>query len=402
MNKSQKLLILFSLTITTQQITAGLEHSRGNPCSDALFTALEEVNAIQNQLTNSSDTCAATPISQVDFDLTQTYTITTPGNYCLTENCIGMIVINGSNVTLDLNGFDLSNFGELGFTAIIITGDYVTVKNGSVTAINPSHGGEHPRGIIFVNNSNYCTLQDLTINFCHDNICTRSPTEFGMLLIESSNNVIVERVLAYSSGDANKSLNALSVTNFFVLDSLFNSNKSIIDSCSNILVSGCSFRNAAADFGLKCSSCTNLFIINSNALGNTSYGFTLDVGTNNFEIINCNAIENKKDGIHVDSNCDNGIIDSCNALSNGSIVTVGSGFNVNGTGNTSIIVQNCDANNNTGFGFLSGTASVRFWNNAAINNNHGGGDYNIIASGDPVLAIGDPNFAAGYNVAGVA
>jgi len=377
--------------------------SRGG-CSNALFTALEELNAINLQLANRPS-CAATPISQANF-VTNQYNIVKPGNYCLTENCTGKINIIVSNVTLDLNSFNIISTAA-SQPAIRIAGNYVTVKNGSASTPASTGHTEYPQGVIRVFDSNYCTLQDLTINFCGTE-CTRSteehnsmirkPVNYGMLLIDSSNNVIVERVVAYSNTNANVSLQALSTTNLFVLDSIFDSAQSVIGlngACFNILVSGCSFRNAVDGAGLKCVGCRNLSITNSNALDNGAAGFAIYTETINFEIINCNVISNDFDGITVDRTCNYGTIDSCNALSN-----VGNGFNVSGAG-SSIIVQNCDANNNAAFGFLSGTASVRFWNNAAINNNNGGGDYNI-ASGDPVLAIGDPNFAAGYNVAGVA
>lgn len=402
MSRSKQLLFL-SCIIFTQHVLAESGacptkpwRSRGTPCSDALNTALTEVNEIINQLASPGTTCAATPISQVDFDLSQTYTIANPGNYCLTENCTGTIIITASNVTLDLNNFDLQTTTVV--NALQIYGDYVSVKNGSITAnVTTDTPIIYPIVVVFVLGSNYCHLSDVTISLYANGIDSVSLS--GLLLVKSSQNVIVERALIYSNVNTAIALNILSTLNVFVLDSIINSSQSIINSCTNILVDGCSFKNATAHgqssgYGLKFYDCINLTLTNSNVLNNAGCGFALSGGVTNFEIINCNAISNGFDGINIDETCNYGTIDSCNALSNG-----GNGFNVSSAGNA-IIVQNCDANNNNGFGFKSGNSSVRFWNNAAINNHLGGPDYNI-ASGDPVLLIGDTHFAAGYNVAGM-
>jgi len=378
-------------------------NARGTPCSTNLQAALTLITEIENQLANQVS-CAATPISQADIDAgAGIYTITKPGNYCLTENVTGSIMINASNVSFDLNSFNITVESAIPLSGIVINGDYVSVQNGTLTGETEFSSSlsctdfSLNRFCISVCNHNYLRFSDLSIN----NI----PATYGFGIdITDCNSVIIERVTLYQNATA---LAVSGSTDIFIVDSIFDGNyeySSIVNN-NRVLISGCQFTNGVYGPGLVCSGLTDLVLVDSHALfngacgcacdGSTPSGFLLNRGTTNFEIINCNAIKNYGNGFTVDDSCNDGFLGTCNALAN----TNGAGFSIDADSSV-VIVRDCNANANTGFGFKSGTASVRFWDNAGVNNNSGSDDFSI-ASGDPVLVIGHTTFAAGYNVATV-
>ncbi len=74
--------------------------------------------------------CNAIPI-------TTPITIAAPGSYCLANDITGSIIINASNVTLDLNNHTISGMGLGGGNGIVVnSGSNRVIKNGRITNVD--------------------------------------------------------------------------------------------------------------------------------------------------------------------------------------------------------------------------------------------------------------------------
>ena len=105
------------------------------PCSSALASA-----------------CADTAITVTSGPLT----LTTAGNYCLATDFTGNIVINGLDITLDLNNRTVNGL-------ISVTGDYLTIHNGSIIAPAPTGADMNP-GINVNSTNGFVTISNCVIN----------------------------------------------------------------------------------------------------------------------------------------------------------------------------------------------------------------------------------------------
>lgn len=90
-----------------------------------LFVALE----------NLATACTGTGCNAIP--ITTPIAITVPGSYCLANDIIGSIVINASNVTLDLNNHTISGTGLGGGNGIVVNaGTNRVIKNGRITNVD--------------------------------------------------------------------------------------------------------------------------------------------------------------------------------------------------------------------------------------------------------------------------
>ncbi len=120
------------------------------------------IDAITSKLDILVSPCNAQP-------LTTPQTITEPGYYCLANDCTGTFFIAASNVVFDLNNHTIRS----GTDGIVITGDTVTIKNGTIQ-------GMSDRGIVIQGSG--CTLAN----------CTLVENHFGIFIDAVAQTTIVD------------------------------------------------------------------------------------------------------------------------------------------------------------------------------------------------------------------
>ena len=133
----------------------------------------------------------ATPGTRIDR---LPYTITAPGYYYLTRNLTSSgsdgITVNVANVTIDLMGFNLRGPANNSYAGIIILGQNVEVRNGTVSGwangISSGSGGSRAIGVRAVEN----TYGIILSNDALIKGCTASPgstiTGYGLGVISGS------------------------------------------------------------------------------------------------------------------------------------------------------------------------------------------------------------------------
>jgi len=334
-----------------------------NTC-DFLTVTLDAIESILEQPAEVSP-CAATPITPANFmDLTQTYTITAPGTYCLTNNIEGLIIIDSSDVTLDLNSFNLENFSNPGSNISCTNHNNITIKNGSLSGgffgitITSCNGVQLldlvlTRLNIVINKSNYILLDNVTVTGATQDGCDINTCQY------------VQIVDSVFSDRNNRGLSATSSSNLLISKSIFNDNNT-----NGFFADG---------------STTNLVLSDCVASGNASSGFV--ISSTNFSLDLCSAMNNQNFGFFINGPI--GTVTNCNAVG----ATSGDGFNIVGA---QITVSNNQANHNAGRGFvgLNPSAHTHFYSNAACNNTSS----NYFNVAEPQLQLGNPNFAAGFNL----
>ena len=134
--------------------------------------------------------------------------ISTPGVYFLCEDITGPVSITSDDVTLDLNGYRITNGVSVQSTGTSPTISNVIVKNGSI-------GSTTGYGIEAVKGQN-CIFQDLIIEYCQVGIVLSGPatgnntifnctcnhnSTSGIFINEVSNNIIKECICSYNAND---------------------------------------------------------------------------------------------------------------------------------------------------------------------------------------------------------
>lgn len=135
LNKN-KIIIGLRLIVCVAVFSGSVLRGCSNFTADNLASLVETVCVVYEDVTVAS--CAAIPLSQASFDeYEHSYTIPAPGNYCLTEDITGTLFIGAftgtmSNVTIDLNGFNITGTVESIAIGLFGTVEHVLIKNGSL------------------------------------------------------------------------------------------------------------------------------------------------------------------------------------------------------------------------------------------------------------------------------
>ncbi|HEV2601082.1 MAG TPA: right-handed parallel beta-helix repeat-containing protein [Candidatus Babeliales bacterium] len=145
-------------------------------------------------------TCAAKMVSEPQ-------TLTEPGVYCLTNDIVGTIVIEGSGITLDLNGYTvIEQLLRATDSAIYVNdSDEVRIKNGRV------EGGDNFNSSgIYVRDSYNVRIEDVTCEGWYRGIRAKYSSE-----------LVLDRVISSYNYDG---VNCKEVTGLVIRDSIFDYN----------------------------------------------------------------------------------------------------------------------------------------------------------------------------------
>jgi len=369
------------------------KHSISRGCqtfsADNLESLVEGVCEIYEEITSAKASCAAIPISQADFNpsgideeissstsaiLHNTLIINQSGNYCLTEDVTGTIIISDiNNVTIDLNGFSITTILPNQVSFIFEnTVTHATVKNGTINGYITFDPGTYTDIKLFNLNITGGEVHALHVNCAGIRTTFSTGNNFSYLLV--GNVVVVDGGIILSGENCdlqiiNSDINMLSL---IANSAAINIEKSTINNCSIIAYTGYGvIKDTVFESNVGCYiNAPNFVLLDCTALNNTdnmATGFYLDVSAIDTIIERSSAIGNTESGFTIIGN--NNLIRHCIAESNGSSHYPDDGFNVTGS---AVEVLDCIACNNLSTNYNGVTA--------------------------PVLTIGDTNFAAGYNV----
>ena len=371
-------------------------------CCVGTFTVL------QNIQTNISNTCAHIPLT---ISATGT-TISTAGVYCLTNDVAmsypSTIVINASNVVLDLNNHTVKGSPPPSFTptiAITINGSLsgVSIINGFITS--PRSGGfmTQPGDCIQIGNSLNILLDNITLYDCGNCVNVDSTAQDATLIFK---NLIME--------NANTAINISNYKSCVITDCIangagamrvkttvsnpnFNGTQVTFYNCAgngfNVINTNAAFENCTASGGTgfdlnipnnisstnpvspcsftlnNCSSIKNSFGYKLSNQNNATSTIILKAQFNNCKAVTCGAggyiID--QDTYYLQTSHVNCTAESCAfAASN----TAGFDFGNVAPGSTSKCnVQNCLATNNQYNGFQGNNSTqIIFCNNQAFQN----------------------------------
>jgi parallel beta-helix repeat protein len=299
------------------------------------------------------------------------FIINQPGSYYLSANLLVTkthgLRVSAPGVTLDLNGFEISQVNPSGNgIEVVPTADRVTIRNGTVKGfvygIGSSAKASAFRDLAVTGCTSYGILafSGAVLEFCraHDNSgtagiyagagstlsnCTASgnTTTFGI-------NTAAGCVLSNCSAYLNTGIYGISV---WTGCSLTN--------CSATSNTGTGTTSAGFSTGYGCSltHCTAAYnTTNAASTATTGMGFNLFAGST---IRNCVAENNRGDGIRVtasclvlENNCEQNAAgvhstESNNRIEANNLISNGRGINVDATG--SLIIRNSASNNTTDY-----------------------------------------------------
>lgn len=292
---------------------------------------------------------------------TNTFTITEPGNYCLTADIVGPITINASNVILDLNNHSLGNAAS---AVSVMNQSNIIIRNGKIENTSTIAIGASNVTSLVIENIDFDGFQRANDFSMVDGFVIRNCTFVNGLRsinIGTSNNGVIRSCLCYRLGSTT--------------DTIFNSSF-FMSNCNNIitydLIIDSYFYSQIAARTLAVQISTNLIF--SNVIISRSTGPNQEPmrfqSCDSLVIDRCQCINNGDGGTNFLSaffsfGSNNVIFNSCFASGNTSL-NDGHGFVVQGQNNC---ILNCVAKENSGAGFLSSSASnCYFFKNIAIAN----------------------------------
>jgi parallel beta-helix repeat protein len=294
---------------------------------------------------------ARTPIADAGG---ATIAITDPGSYYFVENISGSgIEISASNVTIDLNGFSLSN-APAPFAIRQLSGMSVTIKSGYITdsadtSIELSGGTNHlveRVTVVGAGNSGIVVGSDSIVRHCAVlNSATTGIQGIG------AGRVIVSNCVASGNGTATPGSGITVPADSIVVDCISRNNSGYgIATASVSTIRGCTVSGNGL-FGINAvGSC---MVTECLASSNSDAGISAGAGST---VTNCTATLNggtpgalNSDGINVGPN--SSVID-CSADQNWS-------DGIQGSGNCRIVGNNCIANGNGGDGAGIHTSGTR-------------------------------------------
>ncbi len=303
-------------------------------CQDTLNGCIEFRSCIGD--------CQSIPV----YNTGSSQTLTLSGTYCLAEDIHDTIFIEGSDITLDLNGHKVQVPAGMTVSAIWVRNGPVNVriKNGLVI-------GRHQMNTagIVIEKAFNTRIEDVTIFDAFVGIVLLGPIQPGDPADKRSINAVIERVIC--SG------------NFAGIIGLIDQGTTVRD---------CILSNNYGE-GLQGTQSDMLFVQNcvcnqNGQVGFGGTGFAMD-STTSCELVNCVADQNLENGFSF-SDAERFIVRDCVASANGQ-----SGFNTWGTSST-LSFFNCHAQDNgsDGFGIFSDAAALFYCtatSNGQVNNNNG-------------------------------
>ncbi|MFN7991320.1 MAG: right-handed parallel beta-helix repeat-containing protein [Candidatus Micrarchaeia archaeon] len=302
------------------------------------------------------------------IDVTECQAITANGTYNLTSPLSGAnisaspvagvacIKIASSNVSLDCNGFNITNNGTANAIGILLNGSItnVTVKN------CPQIYG-YSNGVYLNTGSNGNTIANNTVI---------NSTTTGYLIQGSNGNNLTNNTFinstatsgvgfAVNSGSNNVLINNTAIKancQGFSLSSSGNNNLT-----GNIAINTSSGCSAPSAFSLAFSSLNNL--VNNTAI-NSSNGFSLSFSGDNNNNLTNNTVINAGLGFVITSS-------TSNRLSNNTVTSSNIGYEIASASGVNTLNNNTATNSNIGF-FLASSPAGTLTNNTAINSSiHG-------------------------------
>lgn len=283
---------------------------------------------------------------------TDAFTITQPGNYCLTADVAGPLTITADNVILDLNNHAVDG----GTNGIVVDGqENVIIKNGRVQ--NCTNGIEFGTttttrsvavdSIDFANNAS-AIVMSRTDGFRVSNCTVVNHSSDGFQFGVNTRNGIVRSSSIHDNPSTTEGIQ--------------------INNCSDLMFYAVHVDANAVTLGWALQSSNNVFLNKCTANNNTASdfltGFRLNTNNNQIFFVECTANNNTSpggaSGFTASTSSSECIFVNCIANSN-SIV----GFGNSGPRNCFV---NCSANNNDRDGFSNIGDNCYFFSNKAIGN----------------------------------
>jgi len=311
-----------------------------------------------------------------------------PGNIAVTQN-VG-IEIASSNVTVDLNGFQLLNTGasttgfEIGASA-----HNCTIKNGTIASFI-SHGiaslftnldSAHGVALSNLSVSNCSSTGIVAGNFALVQDCRVHDNGGGISMGDAC-------ILINCNASGNHNTGIISGTNCILIGC--NASENTLTQAGIQAGNGCTLADCTAtgnssglalSFGISAGS--NCTLTNCSASSNTNTNGSpssitgIGISVADYSIINnCSATQNKGDGIEVGANCQ---LIGCNSSGNGNGAN-GSGI----LGNVRVLVKNCAVADNRKHGIIVGSGSSVL-DSDAHHNGLGGAFDGINAAGSSLI-----------------
>jgi len=257
-------------------------------------------------LVKASNDEAVAPVPMDEFDPTPSI-ITSPGYYKLSSDLIGTVTISTSRVTLDLNGFCISN--GINHGVVISSGvSEVTVRNGTIISPTAGNGIEVESGGQGITIENIRAIQCLT-----------------GLNATSCNALIVSDSVFLSN--TNEGVNLASCTGCLLSKCRtgLNSTGVRLDQCDNNNLQGClAIEDAVAGYHLQ--SCISNLLVDCKSLGIGSSGSAVDTHGFVADGGSCNTF---------DLCCARGVVTSATDVAN-----IAAGFALKGGETCSAITRN--------------------------------------------------------------
>ncbi|HRN77647.1 MAG TPA: right-handed parallel beta-helix repeat-containing protein [Candidatus Dependentiae bacterium] len=307
-------------------------------------------------------------ITQADIPLT----IAAAGTYCLTEDVVGSgtsILVNVSNVTVDLHGYMLDANGGVGIGLNTNITD-IEIRNGTI--VNPTIG-------IGLNNATNIVVSDIQMF----DATSYSLTSSGASQLQLTDMSVFDVATGfYFDGSTDMQLVNCCVMNATQHGFRFYNTTRATVYASAAINAG----NSAPYYGFWCDLCTDMVFINCtaqdcgnagfivqattsavfrncvaqrNGAATTASGFLASVNSLGIVWSNCRSSFNSQHGFAT-TNIESVLIRDCIATDNSS-----NGFD---TSAVDLMVLGCQAVNNTTNGFRNTVAASRFWNNATMGN----------------------------------
>lgn len=297
--------------------------------------------------------------------------LTQPGTYYLADDFMGTLTVDASQVTIDLNGYNI-----IGGVSFALTTTAVEIRNGFIN-------GNGLPGIELIEGNHDIVLKDILILNSSVGI-----SAIGTLL-NPIKRLSISNVAVIGAQNVSQLeyCQAVQVKNGIFDNSGFGGGLSL-NFCNEIELVNCSFNNnnilGLLD-GLEIQNSFAIEVIGCEARANSGSGFTVDVNSSRIIFKDCTSSSNTVYGFLID-----GLANLYNCIANDNAQY---GFEMLGAGVS--LVQGCSASNNTvcGFDDLTGAgSSVRYANNVAFAN---ATDYCI--AGAPVGAGLAPfNYVVGF------
>lgn len=369
-----------------------------NSTLDGCCTTIHSIDSkVDVLLVDADDACDAVIVHQTDVNAQGgIYTITTSGRYCLAEDITGSFLVNGDQVTIDLNSHIIIVLSTI--PGIELSGGHgaLVITNGALIGTTiPGDPTWRDRvgpviGIQLDNNAGANVVDNVVVEFF----------DVGILISGGGNTIKSVRCgncmtgLQCLLGDTLLVTDSIFDTNFVnglefsnstltVRDTVFNNSKTPPSSANcmwlhdaaTIRLEGCTFNNSP-NYGLLIDNCNEVYCIDCVATDNAVDGFFvqtmsgIDRVSSDIVFNNCIAGGNNMgDGFHA-LDVFNLVMNNCTAQNNQN------GFFTEGsTSGIASIIRSCTAqgntNSGTGVGFkntIGNNGTSKFYSNVACAN----------------------------------